>query len=158
MMMKSLQELLDSNDIEYELIHHRRDFRARDTASDTHTEPGDFAKTIVLEIDDQICLAVLPATHFLSISKLERSLGADDIRMLEEREIASRCPDSEVGAVPPFGSLFGLPVYVCPTLTKDEKITFNAGTHSDAVRMSYAEYERLEKPTVAAMAKHEEER
>ena len=84
-------------------------------------------------------------------------LGADEVRLAAEWEMPELCPGAEVGAAPPLGSLFDLPVYVCPVLTRDERITFNAGSHTDAVRIAYADFERLERPTVVPMSRHEEE-
>jgi Ala-tRNA(Pro) deacylase len=158
MMLKRLQDLLERADAEYEMIHHKPDVRARETAADTHTAPDEFAKTVVVDVDGEFALAVLPATHSLAPAKLERSLGAQSVRLAEEWELEPLFPDVELGSVPPFGSLFNMAVFICPNLTRDVDITFNAGTHSDAVRMRYADFERLEQPTVAAMSRHEEER
>jgi Ala-tRNA(Pro) deacylase len=153
--LKRLEELLDANSIEYEAIHHTTDYRATETAVDTHTRPGDFAKSVFIWVDGEYALAVLPATHTVSVGKLTRSLGAREVRLASEWEMKDLCPDCEVGAAPPFGNLFGLPVYVCPVLARDERITFNAGTHTDAVRMAYSDVERIVRPRVVHMSKHE---
>lgn len=157
-MMKRLLERLEKCGVEFSLIHHKPDYRAWATARDTHTPPDSFAKTIVVEIDGECALAVLPATRAIATAKLARSLGADDVRLVEESEIKKRFRDAEVGAVPPFGSLFGVPVFVCPLLAEDEEITFNAGTHQDAVRLAWSDYEKLESPRIVPMSRHEEER
>ncbi len=158
MIMKRLGELLESNGIEYETIHHSADYRARKTASDTHTPAAEFAKTVLVFIDGRAAMAVLPASHTIAIAKLEDSLGAEQVRLAAEWEMSGLCPGAEVGAAPPLGSLFDLPVYVCPVLTRDERITFNAGSHTDAVRIAYTDFERLERPIVVPMSRHEEER
>lgn len=152
-----LIELLDESGVEYELIHHRPDYRARQTAADTHTPPQEFAKTVFLWIDGQYALAVLPANLSVSERKLARSIGAQELRLASEWEMRDLCPEVDIGAAPPFGNLWGLPVYVSPALARDEHITFNAGSHTDAVRMSYADFERLVKPRVVSLAKHEDE-
>jgi Ala-tRNA(Pro) deacylase len=153
-----LQKLLDVSSIDYQIIHHREDFQARATAADTKTPPEEFAKTVVLWIDDGYALAVLPATHYVAPSELARALGADDVRLASESELKDLLPDCEVGAAPPFGGLFELPTYASARLSEDEQITFNAGTHRDAVRMAWADYERLAKPQIEHFSRHEEER
>jgi Ala-tRNA(Pro) deacylase len=154
--MKRLSELLDDSEVGYETIHHQADYRATQVAADTHTLPEEFAKTVFVWIDGQYALAVLPATHTVSVRKLSHSLGAQEVRLASEWEMKDLCPDAEVGAAPPFGNLFDLPVYVCPVLGRDESITFNAGTHTDAVRMAYEDFERLSRAQVVHMSKHEE--
>ena len=155
--VKRLHDLLDRSGVSYEILHHHTDFRAKTTAADTHTPPREFAKSVILWIDGQYALAVLPASHFLSEAKLARSLGAKVVRLATEFEMADLCPDCDVGAAPPFGNLYDLPVYVSPIIARDENITFNAGTHEDAVRMTYADYERLVQPRVVSMTRHEQE-
>lgn len=155
--LRRLETLLDESGVEYEIIHHRDDFRAQTTAADTHTPPGEFAKTVFVWIDGQYALAVLPATHFVAESRLARSLGAEKVRLATEFEMQDLCRDCEVGAAPPFGNLYGLPVYVSPALARDERITFNAGSHTDAIRMRYEDWERLAKPQQVALSRHEDD-
>lgn len=153
-----LQKLLDEGGVDYEVIHHREDFRARTTARDTHTPPEEFAKTVVLWIDDHYALAIVPATHNVAASRLARSIGASEVRLASESEMRDVMPDSEVGAAPPFGALYDLPVYASPLLAQDERITFNAGTHRDAVRMSWTDYQRLAEPEIVHLSHHEDDR
>lgn len=153
-----LQELLDASGADYEVIEHRQDYRARATAADTGTPLGEFAKTVVLAVDDGFALAVVPGTHQVATSVLARALGADHIRLAAEFEMADLLPGCEVGAAPPFGSLFGLPTYASALLAKDEHITFNAGTHREAVRMTWADYQRIAQPRIEPLSRHEEDR
>jgi Ala-tRNA(Pro) deacylase len=153
-----LQKLLDENEVEYQILHHPEDFRARTTAADTHTPPAEFAKSVFLRVDGAYALAVLPADHFVAPSRLGRSIGADSARLATEFEMGDLCPECEIGASPPFGRLFGLPTHASPALTRDETITFNGGSHRDAVRMSWADYLRIEDPNVTPLSRHEEER
>jgi Ala-tRNA(Pro) deacylase len=118
-----LQALLDESGVSYEIIHHREDFRARTTAEDTHTPPSEFVKTVFVWIDGGYAMVALPATHFLAEGRMARSLGAEEIRLASESEIANLCPDCEVGAAPPFGKLFELATYASPGLAEDEHIT-----------------------------------
>jgi Ala-tRNA(Pro) deacylase len=154
---RALQVLLDESGVEYEVLHHREDFRARTTAEDTHTTAGEFAKTVVLWLDGAYALAVVPASHFVAESRFERSVGADKVRLATEFEMRDLIPDCEVGAEPPFGCLYGLPTYVSPVLSRREHITFNAGTHTDAVRMAWDDYERLAEPRIVSMSRREED-
>lgn len=150
-----LREFLAANDVRWEALHHPVDFRARDTAAHTDTPPQEFAKTVFVCVDGDYAMAVLPADHSLREGRLQRSLGANHVRLASESQFAELCPGCEVGAAPPFGNLFDLPVYVSPALVKDEHITFNAGTHEDAIRMSYEDFCRLVKPRVVPMARNE---
>jgi Ala-tRNA(Pro) deacylase len=142
-----LLELLDDAAVEYEVIPHRPDFTAQRTAADTHTPGRQFAKTVVLEADGSYALAVLPAHHRVHFARLRELLGTE-INLASEQKVAELFPDCEVGAEPPFGNLYGLPVYVSPELAHDRYITFNGGTHHEAVRMRYADFERLVRPTI----------
>ncbi len=156
--LPALHKLLDENHVEYEILHHPTDYRARATAADTHTPPVEFAKAVFLWIDGGYAVAAVPATHFVAPSRMARAIGANEIRLASEFEMADLCPDCAVGAAPPIGSLFGLPTYASPVLARDEKITFNAGTHEDAVRMRWSDFERLVEPRVVPLGRHEEER
>jgi Ala-tRNA(Pro) deacylase len=152
-----LQQLLDGHEVDYELIHHRQDFRARRTADDTHTPPEEFAKTVVVHVDGGFAIALLPATHYLAPARLARSIGAGQVRLASESEMRELMPGYEIGAAPPFPSLCGVPVYASPLLAREKHITFNAGTHRDALRMTWADYERLAKPEVVHLSHHEDE-
>jgi Ala-tRNA(Pro) deacylase len=154
-MAPRLQEFLDEHGVEYEAIHHRLDYRACKTAQDTHTPPGEFAKTVFVRVDGRIVMAVLPASKTVALGKLRRGLGARDVQLAREWEFSELCPDCEPGAAPPFGNLYDLPVYVSPALTRDDEITFNAGSHEDAVRMAYGDFERLVKPRVLPLSRHD---
>ena len=98
-------------------------------------------------------MAVLPAHHRVDLHKLGRAMGASEIRLATEDEIATICPDCAVGAEPPFGNLYQVPVYVSEDIARDEMITFNAGTHEDVIRMKYADYEDLVHPRIGDFAK-----
>jgi Ala-tRNA(Pro) deacylase len=152
-----LQELLDRHDIEYVTIHHRQDFHAWRTANDTDTPPEEFAKAVVVHVDGAYAMALLPATHFLAPARFARSIGAGEICLASETEMKDLMPGYEIGAAPPIPSLCGLRVYASPLLARQRRITFNAGTHRDALRMAWADYERLAKPEVVHLSHHEDE-
>ena len=148
-------DYLDSNGIAYDVLLHRRDLHARDAARDTHTPEGAFAKTLLVAVNGTPAMAVLPASHTLSERRLRQSLQASSVELLEEHDIQRLCPDCELGAAPPLGGLYGLPVYVSPALGKDASIVFNAGTHEHVLRMRYADFAALVQPRTAHMARRE---
>ena len=137
-----LTDYLDQTGVEYELVHHRLDFSAQRTAADTHTPGRAFAKSVVLRTRQGYVLVVIPANRKIDFGLVHDVLGPDVV-LADEPEIAELFPDCEVGAEPPFGQLYGLPVYLSPDLADDAFITFNAGTHHEAVRMRYDDFVRL---------------
>jgi Ala-tRNA(Pro) deacylase len=146
--LERVKSHLDERRIPYEVIHHRRDYTAQHTAADTHTRGKAFAKTVVLVVDKKFGMFVLSANHKVDLEKVKRELGAKEVRLATESEIAGICTNCEVGAMPPFGVFYNLPTYVSHHLLEDNLITFNAGTHEEVVRMLYSDYEKLARPKV----------
>jgi len=141
-----LQSFLQESGVAYETITHAADFTAQQTAADTHTPGREFAKTVLVDIDGSFALAVLPAHHKVDFDMLGDALGARLVELADEDKMGKLCPDCEAGAVPPFGSLYELPVYLSTAMLGDEHITFNAGNHRTAVRMLFRDYQSLAKP------------
>lgn len=150
---RQLTAYLDEHAVAYEVIPHRRDYTAQETAHHTHTPGREFAKTVVLWIDGSYALAALPAHHHVDVAHLRQTLGAQEIKLATEEEMRDLCSDCEPGAVPPFGNLYNLPVYVSEDLAANESITFNAGNHTNAIRMRYADFARLVEPQTIALSK-----
>lgn len=161
-----LLSYLDEHQVHYDLIPHQQDFSAQKTAADTHTPGREFAKAVVLAVParggrrgagmagrEQHVLVIVPADRKVDFVRAGEHFGGR-VRLAEEHELVELFPDCEVGAEPPFGNLYDLPVYVSPEIADDQFITFNAGTHQDAVRMAYADFERLVKPTVLDLTWH----
>ncbi len=149
---ESIKSFLDEHQVPYEIIHHRRDFTAQETAADTHTKGKEFAKTVVLQADGRPVMTVLPAIYQVSLDKARKALQAKEVQLASEDDIAQLCPDCEIGAMPPFGNLFKVPVYVDRRLAEDRLITFNAGTHEDVIRLLYEDFQRLTNPEVVDLA------
>lgn len=147
-----IRQYLDQNDIAYTRLSHRRDYTARQTAHDCHLKASEFAKVVLLNADDRQILAVLPADHYVDLPRFKGLIGAGHIELLPEDAMASFFPDCEAGACPPLGNLYGLSVYVAPSLTKKQTITFNAGTHEEAIQMAYSDFEQLTRPIVMDFA------
>lgn len=158
MPVQRLKAFLDKNDVRYVLISHSRAFTAAATAAITHTPGKEIAKTVVVKVDGKLAMAVVPGSRHLDLKALEEELGARDVTLVSEDEFQNVFPDCELGAMPPFGTLYGLNVYVDSKLEDDPEIAFNAGSHRELMRMQYADYERLEHPRVmriATRSKHE---
>ncbi len=151
----ALRDFLDDQKIDYEVVHHHTDHTARQTAWDTHTPPNEFAKTVFVWIDDVLSMAVVPADQAVSEHKLALALQSAPVRLAAEEEFEGVCDDCEIGAEPPFGNLYDLPVYASSALGESEHITFNGGTHQEAVRMSYRDFIRLVEPQVVPLARHD---
>ena len=143
-----LKDYLDKEKVPYQHDVHRTAYTAQEVASEEHISGKLVAKTVIIKVDDQFAMAVLPATEHVDLFALKVALGAREVRLATEFEFTGLFPDCDVGAMPPFGNLYGLAVYVDQVLATDPEIAFNAGTHQDTVRMSYWEYERLVQPRV----------
>lgn len=143
---KLLKDYLDENDIKYISIQHSMAFTAIEIARSAHIPSRELAKTVILEVDGEMAMAVVPANYKVKLNILREALGTDNIRLAEEAEFTPRFPDCEVGAMPPFGCLYDMNVYVAESLSEDDKIAFNAGSHLEIIQMDYKDYENLVKP------------
>jgi len=151
-MNNRLREYLEKEKVPYQREFHRTAYTAQEVAAEEHIPGKMVAKTVVVKADDRFVMAVSPATVRTDLAKLKAALGAKEVRLASELEFTGLFPDCEVGAMPPFGNLYGVPVYVEASLTKDKEIVFNAGTHEDTIRMKYADFERLVLPKVFEFA------
>jgi Ala-tRNA(Pro) deacylase len=146
-----LKGFLDENEIPYSVITHTTAYTAQGAAATMQISGKELAKTVVLWTGEEMILAVLPAPNHVRLDKLAAEVGKS-VRLATEQEFGSLFPDCELGAMPPFGSLYNLPVYVDESLAADDAIVFNAGTHRDAIRMRYDDFVRLAKPRVCSFA------
>ena len=152
MPVKKLKDFLDDKGVKYVSINHSAAYTAQEIAASAHIHGRELAKTVVIVMDGKMALAVLPASRKISFEFLREATGAEDVQLAGERAFCDMFPGCEVGAMPPFGNLYGLAVYVSKSLAEDEEIAFNAGTHTELIRMAYADFERLVEPTVARIA------
>lgn len=148
-MLRRLKEYLNENNIKYVKISHSPAYTAQEIAASIHVPGKELAKTVIVKVQDNYAMAVLPATHRINFDLLKRAIGAETIRLADEKEFKDIFLDCEVGAMPPFGNLYKLPVYVASALSEDKEIVFNAGTHIDTIKMGYADFKKLVKPIVA---------
>ncbi len=148
MLASRLKEMLDREQIHYSTISHDPTYTAQEIAASAHIPGKNLAKTVIIKLDGRMAMAVLPASYQINFDLLKFATGAGTIELAEENEFKGLFPEFETGAMPPFGHLFGMDVYVAEALAEDREIAFNAGTHTDLVQMNYADFERLARPKV----------
>jgi Ala-tRNA(Pro) deacylase len=150
-MSARLKSFLDENKVQYTLMSHSPAYTAQAAAATLHVPGKELAKTVVLRAGEETVLAVLPASFHVDLKALSGVVGKT-LRLATEQEFGDLFPDCELGAMPPLGNLYNLRVFVDESLAADEEIVFNAGTHRDAIRMRYADFARLARPTVTSLA------
>ncbi|HSW55240.1 MAG TPA: YbaK/EbsC family protein [Ignavibacteriaceae bacterium] len=143
---KKLKSFLDENKIKYVSIQHSSAYTAQEIAAVAHIPGKDLAKTVIIKIDGKMAMAVLPASYKVSFDNLKDTLGVKEVRLAYEQEFIDKFPDCEVGAMPPFGNIYGMDVYVAESLAEDEEIAFNACSHTELIKMSFSDFEKLVKP------------
>lgn len=148
MPLQKLKEFLDDNGVKYISIRHSPAYTAQEVAASGHIPGRELAKTVIVRLDGKLAMVAIPASEQVSVEKLKRAAGAREAEIADESEFRDRFPGCELGAMPPFGNLFDMAVYVSDTLTEDEEIAFSAGSHSELLRLAYADFERLVRPTV----------
>jgi Ala-tRNA(Pro) deacylase len=149
--LAKLKEFLDSNGVRYEVRSHRPAFTAQEVAAAEHVPGREVAKVVMVRDGSEYLMAVLPAPHHVDLARLGKAAGRSNLSLATEGEFARLFPACEPGAMPPFGNLYGVPVWVDESLGRDEEIVFNAGNHEQTVRMSYADFARLVQPKVVAL-------
>ena len=148
MPVQQLKDFLDGEGVRYVSIEHSPAFTAHEIAESAHIKGKELAKTVIVRIDDKYCMAVLPASFHVHMGHLQDALKANSVALATEDEFADLFSDCELGAMPPFGNLYDMDVYVAEELTEDEEIAFNAGSHTELFRMSYSDFENLVQPKV----------
>lgn len=148
MQAAKIKAYLDQHGVKYVSIQHSPAYTAPEIAASAHVSGRDFAKTVIVRIMDELAMVVLPASRRLLLGDLREMLETDHVRLASEAEFRDAFPDCELGAMPPFGNLYGMKVYVSSYLAEEPEIAFNAGTHTEVIKMNYEDYEELVKPTV----------
>ncbi len=151
MPVKKLKQFLDSHDVKYVSISHSPAYSAQTIAESAHIPGKELAKTVIVKIDDRFAMAVLPASFRVHLGHLKVEVSASHVELATETEVENLFPDCEKGAMPPFGNLYDMDVYVAEQLTEDEEIAFSAGSHTELVRMSYKDFDRLVMPKITAL-------
>lgn len=143
-----VRAFLDSRGVKYVTIRHSPAVTAAEVAASAHVAGRDFAKTVIVWIGGHLAMVVLPASRRIVIHDLRELLESPEARLATEAEFRDEFPDCELGAMPPFGNLYQLPVYVAASLAAEKEIAFNAGSHTEIIKMAYADFDALVKPVV----------
>jgi Ala-tRNA(Pro) deacylase len=149
MTLTKLKEFLKGHNITYKTISHSQAFTAQEIAASSHIPGRELAKTVIVKIDGTMTMAVVPASYRIDFALLKSAAGAGKVELATENDFKDIFPGCEVGAMPPFGNLYGMDVYVAESLAKDGDIAFNAGSHTELVTISYKDFEIHVKPKVA---------
>jgi len=149
MPVQKLKQFLDDERVKYACISHSPAYTASEIAESTHIPGRELAKVVVVTLDGRMAMAVLPANRKVDLNLLREAASADEARLATEEDFRLRFPDCDTGAMPPFGNLYGMEVFVSEQLADDDHIAFNAGSHTEVMRLAYADFARLVKPKVA---------
>ena len=148
---KEIKKFLDSKQVKYRHFTHPQAFTASETAEAQHVSGRELAKSVIVVADDRLVLAVIPANDRLDVEKLSHLVGAASIRLATEEDFAEVFAGCEVGAEPPLGKLYDVPVWLDASFEDHENITFNAGTHTDTIQMRVGDFEKVEEPNVGRL-------
>lgn len=148
MPVKRLKEFLDSNNIQYVTISHSPAYTAQAIAASAHVSGKELAKTVMVKVDGKMAMAVLPASYQVDFALMKEAVGAKQLELATEAEFKDLFSECEVGAMPPFGNLYDMQVFAAAKLAEDDEIAFNAGLHTELIKLAYKDFERLVKPTV----------
>lgn len=149
MPVKILKDFLDKESVKYVTNYHSIAYTAQEIAASVHVKGKEMAKTVMVKLDGKMAMAVLPASHQVDFEHLKKASGAEDAVLATEKEFKDLFPDCDIGAMPPFGNLYGMDVFVSTALTEDKEIAFNAGSHYELIRLAYKDFERLVNPKIA---------
>jgi len=149
---QTLKSFLDTNHVKYKTITHSPQYTAQEIAASAHIPGKELAKTVIVKMDGEFAMAVLPASQHVSLTRLKEAAGAGDAELASEQEFEKLFPDCELGAMPPFGNLYDMPVYAAEQLTEDEEIAFNAGSHTELVQLKFRDFDKLVHPKVVALS------
>ena len=149
-----LPDYLQRKRIPFQLVHHSPAFTAQELAASEHVPGNRVAKTVVVKVDGEFKLLVLPASFNVRMDRLREALRADEVELANENELSELFPDCELGAMPPMGQEYNLEVIADEHLTQTDEIVFQSGRHDEAVRMRWSDYQSLERPRIASFAEH----
>lgn len=153
MPIRKLKDFLDQRRVKYVTVRHSPAYTAQEVAASAHISGYEVAKTVMVKVDGTMAMAVLPAPLHVDLRQLRDLTGATSVDLAGESEFKALFPECEPGAMPPFGRLYGMDTFVAARLAEDEYIAFNAGTHTELIRMRYRDFEQLVEPKVLAFAR-----
>ena len=147
----SLRDYLDNRRVMYSSIPHKVAYTSRATARSAHVEANEFAKPVIVKVDGELAMVVIPGDEEVNLIRVREVTHAREVELASENEFEGRFPDCEAGAMPPLGNLYGVPMIVSKKLATQERIAFNGGTHAECVLLSYGTYESLFSPEAAVL-------
>lgn len=147
-----LREYLESQNVSYTVIKHSPVYTAQEIAASAHIPGKQLAKTVMVKIDGEMAMAVMPAPYRVNFERFKEQTGANQVELASEQEFKDKFPDCEPGAMPPFGNLYGMEVYAAKNLAEEMEIAFCAGAHGELIRIAYKDFESLAKPKVIDFA------
>jgi Ala-tRNA(Pro) deacylase len=153
MPIRKLKDFLDKNKIKYTTISHSPAFTTQEIAASAHIRGKELAKTVMIKIDGKMAMAVLPASFKIDFDLLKNAIKAGNMELATESDFKDLFGDCDVGAMPPFGNLYGMEVFAAESLAEDEEIAFNSGSHTELIKMAYKDFDRLVKPNVLKFSK-----
>ena len=145
---RKLKQFLDSHNIKYVSIKHSEAYTAQEIAASAHIPGKELAKTVIVKIDGNMAMAVLPAGYKVEFELLKEAAKANKVELASEEEFKDVFPDCEIGAMPPFGNLYDLDVLVDNSLVDDDEIAFNACNHHELIRLAFKDFTKLVKPMI----------
>lgn len=143
-----LTSYLDEHNVQYEVIMHPAAYTAQEIAASSHIPGSQIAKTVMIKMDGKLAMVVVPASERVNFGQLRGHTGVEKIELASEKDFKDKFPDCELGAMPPFGNLYGMPVYAADSLSREIEIAFCGGAHGELIRMSFEDFKRLAEPTV----------
>lgn len=150
-----LKTYLDEHETPYEVLTHEEVFTSMQTAEKQEIPGKEFAKCVVIQYDGKYAMAALPSTHKVNLDKLAKAVKAKDVSIATETEFGKLFPDCDLGAMPPLGQLYNMPLWVDKALAKDEQIVFNAGSHTDTIRIKFKDFKYLANPEILDFGQRE---
>jgi Ala-tRNA(Pro) deacylase len=147
-----MEQYLRENGVGFEVMTHSQAFTMQEVAAALHVPGNQVAKVVVVHADQKMAMLVLPAPYRMNVDKVRALVGAKKVRLAEENEFAELFPDCATGAMPPFGNLYDVPVYVDQSMAEEESIVFRIGTHRETMKIAYDDFRRLVQPTVGDFA------
>lgn len=148
---KALKDFLENHHVKYMSINHSPGYTAQEIAAAAHISGKQFAKTVIVKLGNQLAMVVLPANEHVNFAALKEAAGVSTADLARESDFKGKFPECEVGAMPPFGNLYDMPVFVSNHLGEYEQIIFNAGSHSELMKLAYRDFERLVHPKIITM-------
>ena len=152
--LKKLKDYLEKNQVRYEVGYHERVYTSQEIAAAMHVPGKELTKVIMVKADGKMVMLVLPASYRVDTKKLKKVFKCKRLGIAKEKDFEELFPDCEIGAMPPFGNLYNLEVWVDQILTEDEFIVFQAGSHVETLRIKYSDYARLVNPRVGDFSVH----